>query len=69
MKYLSLGGFEYLFDVVADPLERANLRGVRPDDFARLKARFDDWNAAMLPYPESTFSYDFKAKGTIADRY
>ncbi|NIQ94625.1 MAG: twin-arginine translocation pathway signal protein, partial [Desulfuromonadales bacterium] len=33
-KYLSIGGNEYLFDVVADPLERANLKFREPEIFA-----------------------------------
>ena len=69
MKYLSLGGFEYLFNLADDPMERANLKKHQPALFNELKAAFAAWDKDMLPYAETTFSYDFKGKGTVADRY
>lgn len=66
-KYLKLGDKEHLFDVVKDPRERAELRSVHPEVFARLKAGFAAWNAQMLPYTEKTFSGDVKAY--LPDRY
>ena len=48
LKYLKLGGKEWLFDVVEDQHERANLKDKRPDVFNRLKADWAAWNAAML---------------------
>jgi arylsulfatase A-like enzyme len=68
MKYVRVGAKEGLFDVVSDPRERANLKDVRPDLFARLKADFAAWNATMLPYPEKSFSQDNKTEG-LMDRY
>jgi arylsulfatase A-like enzyme len=67
LKYLRLGGREHLFDVAADPRERADLAAARPQEFARLKKLFDAWNAQMLPYPPDARSYDVRT-GT-ADRY
>lgn len=65
-KYLSMSGHEFLFDLEADPREVANLKDARPADFADLKAAFTDWNAGMLPYPETTFSHELRGKGNLA---
>jgi arylsulfatase A-like enzyme len=67
MKYLSIGGNEFLFDVVADPLERANLKARQPDTFAALKAAYDSWNKGMLNDPNAP-SYGFPAKD-VADHF
>jgi len=48
-KFLEIGGNAFLFDVVADPLERANLRMREPAVFAALEAEWAAWNAGMLP--------------------
>jgi arylsulfatase A-like enzyme len=48
-KYLSIAGNEFLFNVVKDPRERANLRARQPEIFARLKSEWDTWNSTMLP--------------------
>lgn len=66
-KYLKLGGREHLFDVAADPRERAELREVHPKEFERLKRLHATWSAQMQPYPPDARSYDVKT-GT-ADRY
>ena len=66
-KYLKLGGREHLFDVVADPRERAELADEYPQEFERLKRLYEAWNAQMLPYPPDAKSYNVKS-GT-ADRY
>jgi hypothetical protein len=50
-KYLKINDNEFLFDVVADPLERANLKNRQPDRFAALKAEWEQWNAGMLNDP------------------
>jgi arylsulfatase A-like enzyme len=68
-KYLRLGGREYLFDVINDPRERANLAKKHPEVFDRLKASFDAWNATMLPYTDETYSYGVKKMNTVPDRY
>jgi arylsulfatase A-like enzyme len=48
-KLLEIAGNAFLFDVVADPMERANLREREPAAFAELSAAWDAWNAGMLP--------------------
>jgi arylsulfatase A-like enzyme len=67
LKYLKLGGREYLFDIDADERERADLREKYPDEFERLKRQYAAWSSRMLPYPADARSYDVKT-GT-ADRY
>ena len=48
-KYLRIAGQEFLFDVVRDPRERANLRDRHKDVFDRLKNDWESWNKTMLP--------------------
>ncbi|HSO38363.1 MAG TPA: sulfatase-like hydrolase/transferase [Labilithrix sp.] len=48
-KYLRIAGNEFLFDVVQDPRERANLKERRSDVFARLRSDWETWNGTMLP--------------------
>jgi arylsulfatase A-like enzyme len=66
-KYLRLGGREHLYDVAADPRERAELSEAHPDQFDRLRRLYAEWNTQMLPYPADAKSYDVRT-GT-ADRY
>lgn len=62
MKYLKIGSHEYLFNVVADPLERANLKDRQPALFAELKAKWRAWNKDMLPELDETFTEGVLAK-------
>ena len=48
-KYLRIAGNEFLFDVVRDPRERANLKDREKDVFDRLKVDWEAWNGTMLP--------------------
>jgi len=50
-KYLKINDNEFLFDVVADPLERANLKVRQPARFAAMKAAWEQWDAGMLHDP------------------
>lgn len=67
MKYLSMAGNEFLFDVVADPLERANLKDRQPETFAALKQAFGQWNAGMLNDPDAP-SFGFTSR-ELADHF
>jgi arylsulfatase A-like enzyme len=49
LKYLRIAGNEFLFDVVNDPRERANLKDRQKADFDRLKKNWENWNNTMLP--------------------
>lgn len=68
-KYLRIAGTEYLFDVVADPQERGNLRTHHAALFATMKADWERWNATMLPYPAEASSWSNKTLRTLPDRY
>jgi arylsulfatase A-like enzyme len=53
-KYLKILDNTFLFNVVADPMERANLKARNKDIYDRLVAEWNEWNATMLPeIPES----------------
>jgi arylsulfatase A-like enzyme len=49
MKWLKIRENTFLFNVVQDPLERANLKDRQPDVYRRLVQDYENWNAAMLP--------------------
>jgi hypothetical protein len=62
-KYLKIGKNEYLFNVVEDPLERANLKDRDPGRFSRMKAEWLQWNKGMLPQLDERFT-----EGVLAER-
>lgn len=55
-KFLQIAGNSYLFNVVADPLERANLKFREADKFAELATLWKQWNVSMLPELDETFT-------------
>ena len=61
LKYLKIRESTFLFDVVADPRERGNLRERRPEDFARMEAAWHAWNAGMLPEIPDSFGETYTA--------
>jgi arylsulfatase A-like enzyme len=68
MKWLKINDNQFLFDVVADPLERANLRRKQPEVFDSMAKAYEEWNATMLPDAEGVFSYGFNGQ-QLADHY
>ena len=48
-KYLQIAGNEFLFDIVADPMERGNLKDRQAATFNDLRRRWQEWNSGMLP--------------------
>lgn len=48
-KFLKILDNTYLFNVVEDPLERANLKALKPDIYRRLVDEWQVWNRDMLP--------------------
>ncbi|WP_425409859.1 sulfatase family protein [Hyphococcus sp.] len=58
-KYLKILENTFLFNVVADPLERANLKARRPEIFNCLKQEYDAWNKSMLPVDSLSYSHGF----------
>jgi arylsulfatase A-like enzyme len=67
-KYLRIAGNEFLFDVVQDPRERANLKDREKDIFDRLKADWEAWNGTMLPERARPATY-FHPGNFVADHY
>jgi arylsulfatase A-like enzyme len=62
-KYLRVDGYDYLFNLVADARERANLALHQPERLSAMKAQWEAWNATMPPIPEdATISLGFSTK-------
>lgn len=55
-KYLKILDNTFLFNIVEDPLERANLKLRMPDMFAALQEKYNAWNAEMLPFDPTAVS-------------
>ncbi len=58
-KYLKIGANTFLFDVVADPMERANLKNRHLEIYDRLVADWHAWNRTMLPELSASHSDSF----------
>lgn len=68
LKWLKIRDNTFLFNVVEDPLERANLKDREPEAYARLVADFEAWDRTMLP--ENPKGYSEKVLGKDwADHY
>ena len=65
-KYLKILENTFLFNVVDDPMERANLKERRRDFYAKLVAEWYEWNAAMLPEVDDSYTFSFGGD-TLAD--
>jgi arylsulfatase A-like enzyme len=62
-KYLRVDGTDYLFNIVQDARERANLAKQEPDRLAAMKAQWEAWHDTMPPIPEdATISLGFSTK-------
>jgi arylsulfatase A-like enzyme len=58
-KYLKILDNTFLFNVVDDPLERANLKERRKDIYDRLIGEWNAWNATMLPESPTSYTGNF----------
>ena len=67
-KFLKILDNTFLFNVVDDPLERANLKDRDKDTYARLNREWHEWNATMLPEIKESFTHSFSGK-ELADHY
>ena len=67
-KFLKLRQNTFLFDVVADPLERANLKGRMPGLYADIEAAWLRWNATMLPEINASFTEGYTG-AQLADHF
>jgi arylsulfatase A-like enzyme len=69
MKYLRINGNEFLFNIVEDPLERANLKMRQPDVFERMAQAWDEWNSTMLPDRNDVSSGPLGYADELADHF
>jgi arylsulfatase A-like enzyme len=67
-KYLKILDDTFLFDVVQDPMERANLKERRRDVYDRLVMEWNEWNAGMLPLDPQSFTGGFTGD-QLADHF
>jgi arylsulfatase A-like enzyme len=58
-KYLKILENTFLFNVVEDPMERANLKVRRKDVYDRIVAEWHEWNATMLPEIDDSTTDNF----------
>jgi len=68
LKFLKMLDNTFLFHVSDDPLERANLKDRRPEEYHRLVREWYDWNSHMLPEIEESNAGGLEGR-TAADRY
>ncbi|WP_295531477.1 sulfatase-like hydrolase/transferase [Novosphingobium sp. Chol11] len=67
-KYLKIEDNTFLFDVAADPMERANLKQREPAIFAMLIEEWNTWNKGMLPLDPATYTHGITG-GQLADHF
>jgi arylsulfatase A-like enzyme len=67
-KYLKILDNTFLFDVVQDPMERANLKERHKDVYVRLVAAWNAWNATMLPLDPQSNTNGFTGS-QLADHF
>jgi len=67
-KYLKILDNTFLFNVVDDPLERANLKEREPGIFADLVAKYHAWDNAMLPLDYESTTHGFTG-AELADHF
>ena len=66
-KYLKIRDNSFLFNVVEDPRERANLKDRLPDIFGRMVSAWEAWNDGMLPEDPGSFAESYTA-AQLADK-
>ena len=67
-KFLKILDNTFLFNVVEDPLERANLKERHKDVYQRLAREWYEWNSSMLPEIKESFTASFDGK-QLADHF
>jgi arylsulfatase A-like enzyme len=67
-KYLKILDNTFLFDVVRDPLERANLKDRYPEVYERLVAAWHHWSETMLPLDPNSYTLGFSG-AELADHF
>lgn len=69
MKWLKINENTFLFNVVDDPLERANWKDRQPEVYRRLVAEYEEWNAGMLPDNPEANTGPLATGAQLADHY
>ncbi len=69
MKWLKINENTFLFNVVEDPLERANLKDREPEVYRKLVAEYEEWNATMLPEDPQSSTGPLGTASQLADHY
>jgi len=67
-KFLKILDNTFLFNVLEDPLERANLKDRQRDVYHRIVREWYDWNASMLPEIKESFTGSFDGQ-QLADHF
>lgn len=67
-KFLKILDNTFLFNVVEDPLERANLKERQKDVYQRLAREWYEWNSSMLPEIKDSFTHSFSGE-ELADHF
>ncbi len=67
-KFLKIMDNTFLFNVVEDPLERANLKDRQKEVYHRIVREWYDWNGSMLPEIKESFTASFDGK-QLADHF
>ncbi len=67
-KFLKILDNTFLFNVVEDPLERANLKDREKELYDGIVAEWYGWNATMLPEVQESFTESYTG-GQLADHY
>ena len=67
-KYLQINDNEFLFNVVDDPRERANLKHRHPEVFQGLRQAWEAWNGTQLPITDEVRTHGV-TPDIQADRY
>ena len=67
-KFLKILDNTFLFDVVEDPLERANLKARKKDVYRQIVREWYEWNVSMLPEIKESFTASFDGKD-LADHF
>ena len=68
MKWLKINDNDFLFNVAADPLERANLKNRLPDVYKKLVQDYSEWQQTMLLEDPAAGAYGFHSN-QMADHY
>ena len=67
-KFLKILDNTFLFNVVEDPLERANLKERQKDLYRQIVREWHEWNSSMLPEIKESFTASFDGKD-LADHF